>query len=124
MIKEVIAMNAACNAIVQLVNGPDSSRGRLGIFDDSSTAITYMNFSYPAYRDSTNGIAQANPIADSTAYVDGTASWFGVFNSAHTRLWTGTVTDQTGSGDLRLNLITIPKDTTVSITSAYYKVPA
>lgn len=124
MIKEVIAMNAACNAIVQLVNGQDSSAGRLGIFDDSSTAITYLPFSYPAYQDATNGIALANSFTDATAYVDGTASWFGVYDSDGTRLWTGTISDQTGNGDLKLNLTLIPKDTTVSIASGFFTVPA
>jgi hypothetical protein len=124
MNKDVIAQNAACNAIVQLVDqGSLLPTGRLGVFDDSTSTLAWLNFFNPAYMDSTNGMAIAHTIRDGVVLQDGTASWFGVYNRDSIRIWTGTISDASGNGDLKLDSTVLLTDQTVEIASAYYYVP-
>ena len=125
MQKSLLARNTACNAIVALVNtGSTLSAGQLRIYTSDSTLISYLPFSNPAFLTAVDGTSVSSPISDATALIDATASTFSVINRDSTVVWTGTVTGLTGHGDLKLNAISIPKDTTVSISQATYIVPA
>jgi len=126
MTKDMIARNAACNAVTALVNtGSTWSTGLLYLYDDSSAVATIMNFSNPAYQDATNGTALANAITDATCFFDATVSWFRVMNRDASSVWTGTIgTTELVGGDMRFDTVIFPKDSTISISSAYYTVPA
>jgi len=124
MIKELIAQNAACNAVVDLVDtGTDYSSGYLGIYD-STVLLAALNFSNPAFMDATNGKATAYPMSDSTVLTDGTADSFKVFNRDSTSIWSGSVVSLTEVGELKLNNTVMIKDSTVSLTYGSYTVPA
>ena len=83
-----VAANAACDAVVDLLDG-----GYLRIYDGSQpatvdTAITTQTllaelaFGTPAFGSAANGVATANAItADSSANNSGTATWFRCFKS-------------------------------------------
>ena len=125
MNKDIIAQNAACNAIVGLVDaGTANPAGRLLIYNDSSTVLAWLPFGNPAFQDSTDGTSVSNPLTDSTALADGTASWFGVFDRDSTRIWRGSVVQTGHVGDMRLAQTILHTDMTVSITQATYVVPS
>jgi hypothetical protein len=124
MIKSTLARNTACDAIVHLVDqGTFYPTGRINIYGTDSSVITTLPLSYPAFMDSTDGTAVSNFIYDSTAMIDGTASTFAVMDRDGTAVWSGTVTNTAGIGDMRLNSIHLYKDSTVSISSGTYTVP-
>ena len=85
--------------------------------------IVRMPMSYPAFLLAVDGTSYANPISDATAIRDGTFAGFGVFTKDSTFIWGGSVTLPTGTGDMKLDQLTIQQDQTVSLTSAYYLVP-
>jgi len=125
MQKSLLARNTSCNAIVGLVDeGTFFSAGRLGIFNADATVISYLNFSNPAFGDSTDGTAVSNFIYDATSFFDATASYFNVLTRDSSVVWSGTISNTHGTGDMKIDSIIIPKDTTVSISSATYAVPA
>jgi len=130
MRKELIARNAACNAIVDSIDlGSLYSSGRLCLYtdsttQDSTTMLTWMPMAVPAYQDATDGTAIANPITDSTSFFDGTADSFIVVNRDGTACFGGSVVKTGTVGDMHLAQTFFPKDSTISISSAYYLVPA
>ena len=132
MIKSTIAKNAACNAVVQLVDtGAVNVSGQLNIFTVDSTnypgdatAMAYLPLANPAFAAAVDGTSTAHTIADATALRDGTASWFNVVNRDAVEIWRGSISTFSGTGDLRFQTTTFPMDTTVSITTAQYVVPA
>lgn len=116
--------NAACNAVVDRVDdGTNSPYGVLGLYTSDSTEITALRLSNPAFRDATDGTAIVNFIYDATAFVDGTAALFWFNNRDGSNVFGGTVSGPGGGGDMQLSNISIPKDSTVSITPGYYSVP-
>jgi hypothetical protein len=124
MIKAVDAQNAACNAVVQLVDqGSLNPSGSLSLLDASSTLIANFILSNPAFLPAVDGTSVSNYITDSTSVVDGTASVFNVFDRDASVVWSGTVSDFAGTGDLKLNSISIPQDSTISLTQIVYSVP-
>lgn len=125
MTKSTLARNASCDAVVGLLDlGSTYAAGRIGIYTADSSVITYMDLSNPAFRDSTDGTAISNFIYDSTSFFDATASYFNMLNRDSTVIWNGIISRSDGTGDMRLDSIIMPKDTTVSISSATYAVPA
>jgi hypothetical protein len=124
MFKSTDALNASCNAVTRLVDlGSTFPSGRLDIYDFTSSVLTQLNLSLPAFSDSTDGTAVSNFIYDSTALMDGTAISFGILNRDATTIWTGSVSNYSGSGDLKLNSTFLTKDSTVTITEMVYIVP-
>jgi hypothetical protein len=125
VIKSLQARNAACNAVVGLVNtGSALASGRLNICSADSSLLVSLPLSLPAYRDATDGTCVANPISDSTVLRDGTAALYYVWNRDQTTVWTGSVVPTGHIGDLRLNSISLEQDSTVVITNAFFSVPA
>lgn len=116
--------NAACNAVVDRIDdGTSNPYGSLSISTSDSTVITALRLSNPAFADATDGTATANYIYDNTAFVDGTASLFDFYNRDGTQIWGGSVTGPGGGGELEISSVSIPADTTVSISTAKYIVP-
>ena len=124
MIKAVDAQNAACNAVVQLVDhGSLNPSGSLTLLDASSTLIASFILSNPAFLPAVDGTSVSNYITDSTSVVDGTAYVFNILDRDTSVVWSGTVSDFAGTGDLKLNSISIPQDSTISLTQIVYSVP-
>lgn len=122
--KSAEAKNAACNGVVDLIDvGSGSPYGLLNIYTSDSTLITSMRLSNPAFADATDGTSTANQIFDSTAYIDGTASTFDFYNRDSTWVWGGDISLAGGGGVMELSSLSIPQDTTVSVSTAKYIVP-
>jgi hypothetical protein len=122
--KEVKAKNAACNAVVDLVDqGSFLSAGRLTLYGSDGSSIATLPLSYPAFMDSTDGTAQTWPIYDATATRDATATSFWISDRDGTRVYGGSVSNMSGSGDLKLNSNVLFHDSTVVISSGFFVVP-
>lgn len=118
------ARNAACDAVVDMIDdGTSLAYGTLKILTYDSTVITSLQLSVPAFGDASDGTAIANTIYDNTAFIDGTAALFDFYNRDATWVWGGDVTLPGGGGVMELSSLGMPKDTTVSISSARYMVP-
>lgn len=124
MFKSIDAQNASCNAVTSLVDlGSINPTGRLNIYDTTNTVLVQLDLSLPAFADAVDGTAVSNFITDSTVIYDGTATSFGVLNRDASTVWTGTVSDYAGNGDLKLNSIFFVKDAAVSVSNMVYVVP-
>jgi hypothetical protein len=124
MIKSVDAQNAACNAIVQLIDqGSLNPTGSLSLVSTDSNVIANFMLSYPAFAPAIDGTSVSNPITDSSSLIDGTASTFDILDRDSSVVWSGTVTDFAGTGDLKLNSIIIPYNVDISLTQIVYSVP-
>ena len=123
--KTTEAQNAACDAIVDLLDeGNQAPGGNLSIYNSDSTKLASLRLSYPAFGDSADGTATANSITDSVGLTDGTAATFSFENRDGTAVWSGIVSLAGGGGDMELNSLDIHTDTTVAVSSVNYVVPA
>ena len=122
MIRFNPAREVTCRAVVGLLDR--SSTGHCGIYTADASVITYLRLSNPAFTYTTDGTAVANTIYDATSFFDATASYFRMLDGDSTMIWGGTISRLDGTGDMKLDSIVMPKDTTVSISSAIYEVPA
>ena len=61
--------------------------------------------------------ATANAITPATVSQDGTATWFRLFDGDGNALMDGTVTDQSGAGDLKLSDVELVTDIQVQVFS-------
>lgn len=112
-----ISRNAACNAILDLINaGTAQANGYLEIRTGSKpanpqaiasgTLLATLIFSDPAFGDAVNGTASANSItSDTTIDATGIASWFRVYNRDNQAIFDGDVTELGGGGDLEFDNI-------------------
>lgn len=118
------AQNAACDAIVDLIDGGSASPyGLLIIQTIDSTALSSHRLSNPSFGDAVDGTSSANLIYDATCQVDGTAKYFNFYDRDGTFVWGGGVTGPGGGGELELTSVSLPVDSTVSISSTQYIVP-
>ena len=124
MNKSVYARNVQCNAIVDLLDlGSGTPGGLLNIYDATSSLITSLHLSNPAFSGSTDGTAVANTIYDATNFITATGTTFGFYDRDSVFVWGGTISTIGGGGDMQLNSTSFVVDKTTSIFPAYYVVP-
>ena len=118
------ARDAACNAIVDLVDG-GAGAGTLVFEDGSDTEIATLTFTDPAFGASSTGVATASAIADDTTATGGTTVQASFFDSDSTKVLECSVTASGGGGDITLaGGTTIGANATVSVSSLTVTVPA
>jgi len=123
MNKSVYAKNVQCNAIVHLLDeGSLYPSGTLNIFDSTSSLLTSLHLSNPAFADSTDGTSVAYTIYDATNFLTGTAFTFEMHDRDSSMIWGGTISPLGGGGDMQLNSTSFVADETTSIFPAYYVV--
>lgn len=125
------ARNAACNAVVDLIDA-GSAAGYLQIRTGSSpgigsaatgTLLATLTFSDPAFGNAATGVATASAItSDTSADADGTAGYARVFDSDNVAIMDLTV--GTSGADLNLDSTSIVTGGTVSVTSMTVTMPA
>jgi len=121
--------NAACNAIVDLVDA-GAGAGTLEIKSAASTTagvnevatLTFSTTAFGAAGASVQGRADADTITPDTAAAGGTAGFYTVFDSNNLAIWQGTVA--ASGADLNLSSVTITGGDTVSVSSFTLTVPA
>lgn len=121
------ARNAACDAIVDLVDA-GAGAGTLEIKSAASTVagtseVATVTFADPAFGAAATGVASlASAMTDDTNATGGTASDYTVFDSNNVAVWQGAVA--TSGSDLNLSSTTIGAGDTVSISTFTLTVPA
>ncbi len=81
------AKNAACDAIVDLVDaGSANAQGMLVIKDDTTTLVE-CDMSNPAFGAASSGASAAAAISDGTAVADGTADVVSIVDRDETEIW-------------------------------------
>lgn len=123
---ETAARNAACDAIVDLIDA-GAGAGTMEIKSaDSSVAgtneVATVTFSDPAFGAASGGTATASAITDDTNATGGTAATFTIFDSDGNPVLRGSV--GTSGEDLNLSSVSIGAGDTVSITSFTVTQPA
>lgn len=117
------ARNAACNAIVDLIDGGTTdANGDIVIMTSGDVEVATLAMSNPAFGAAATGVATAAAISDDTSATGGTAALFKVQDRDNTEIFRGTV--GTSGADLNLSSVTIGASDTVSISSLTVTVPA
>jgi len=119
------ARNAACDAVVDLVDG--GSPGKIRLKSAGAVVIAEVTLANPAFSAAATGVATALsvPLTGAGIAAAGTgvvATTFDVTTSANTVIWSGAV--GVGSGELSLNNANIANGQTVIITSFTHTQPA
>lgn len=134
------ARNAACDAIVDLVDG-GSGAGKLRVYTGSQpatpatapsgTLLLEYTLSDPAFGSAATGVAtlDVTPAVTTTGLAAGTAGWFRLVDSTEAAgsglgVIDGSVTASGGGGDLQLSTTTVSVGLSVDITSMTVTMPA
>jgi hypothetical protein len=117
------ARNAACDAIVDLVDvGTTDANGDIVFMTSGSVEVATLALSAPAFGASSVGVATANTVSSDTSATGGTVALFKIQNKDNTEIFRGTVT--VSSGDINLSSLTVGASDTVSMSSLTVTMPA
>lgn len=117
------ARNAACDAIVDLIDA-GAGAGTLKIYTASfATLLGTLTFSDPAFGAASTGTATASSItSDTSADATGTAAVFRIADSNAATVFEGTVS--TAGADINFDSISFVAGGTIAVTSLTVTVPA
>lgn len=119
------ARNAACDAIVDLVdNGTTDANGDLVFMTSGDVEVATLAFSDPAFGASSSGVATANAITSDTDATGGTAALFKVVDRDNTEVWRGTVGTIGSGADLEISVTSIGAGDTIEVLDFTFTVPA
>jgi hypothetical protein len=117
------AQNAACNAVVDLIDvGTTDANGDLVIMTSGDAEVATLAFSNPAFGSASSGVATAAAIADDTNATGGTAALFKFQNRNNVEVLRGTV--GTSSADLIISSLNIGAGDTIQVSSFTVTMPA
>lgn len=121
------ARNAACDAIVDLLDAGVGANPTIKIKDASNNVLaTIAMDATAAFGSSATGAATATglPISDASADMTGTATKFDACDTDGTVVFDGTVTATGGGGDIELVTTAIVATQPVEITACTFTMPA
>lgn len=118
------ARNAACNAIVDLVDGGSTdASGDLVLMTSGDVEVATLVLSNPAFGAAATGVATAASITSDSSATGGTAALFKIVDRDNVEVWRGTV-GTTGSGaDLEMSTTVIGAGDIVAVTALTFTVP-
>jgi hypothetical protein len=117
------ARNAACNAIVDLLDaGTTDANGDLVIQTSGDVEVATLALSNPAFGAAATGVATASAISDDTNATGGTAANFILQDRDNTEVMRGLC--GTSGAELNLSSLSIGAGDTVSVSSLTVTVPA
>ena len=116
------ARNAACNAIVDLLDAGAGAATLIFVTSDGSTEVATLTFSDPAFGDSAVGVATASAITSDTSATGGTSTIALMKDSNATEVLRCTV--GTSGADINLSNNVIAASETVAVTALTVTVPA
>jgi hypothetical protein len=118
---ETAARNAACNAIVDLIDA-GSGAGTLEFETSGDVEVATLTFSDPAFGDAATGVATASSITSDTNATGGTVAQASMYDSDSNKVMECTVS--TSGADINLSSLTVGAGDTVSCSSLTVTVPA
>jgi hypothetical protein len=119
------ARNAACDAIVDLVDGgTGDANGDLVFMTSGDSEVATLALAAPAFGASSTGTATANTIADDASATGGTTALFKIQNKSNSEIFRGTVTATGGGGDIEMSSVVVGATDTVSVSSLTATMPA
>jgi len=117
--------NAACNAIVDLVDlGSTNATGRLVLMASGDVVVSTLAMSAVAFGNAAAGVATAAAITDDVNAVGGSVVAFKVTDRNNNEIFRGSVTNTAGNGDLKLSSILVGASDTVTVSSLTVTMPA
>lgn len=118
------ARNAACNAVVDLVDGGSSdANGDLVLMTSGDVEVATLAFSNPAFGAAASGVATAAAITADSSATGGTAALFKVQDRDNTEIWRGTVGTPGSGADLELQSTLIGAGDSVTVTAFTMTMP-
>jgi hypothetical protein len=118
---ETATRNAACDAIVDLVDvsGPGSL-----VFEASNDSdVATLVLSNPGFGDAATGVATANSITSDTSANTGTIDHVSLYDGASTKIMECTIATD-ASADFQISSLSVSNGDTVSCSSLTVTVPA
>lgn len=115
------ARNAACNAIVDLIDA-GAAAGKLIFRTSGDVEVATLTFSDPAFGNAATGVATASAITSDTSATGGTTTKATLEDSDATIVVTCTV--GTSGSDINMNAVVVGAGATVAVTSLTITVPA
>lgn len=119
------ARNAACNAIVDLLDAGTTVTYPYVKFEASNHAeVALCNFTgATAFGSANTGVATAGTIGDDTSAAGGTVAHVGLYDQDNTEIITCTIAT-TSSADFQLASLTVGVGDTIGVSSLTVTVPA
>jgi hypothetical protein len=118
---ETAARNAACNAVVDLIDA-GSGAGTLVFETSGDVEVATLTFSDPAFGDSATGTATASAITSDTDATGGTVAQASAYDSDANKVMEFTVS--TSGADINLSSLTVGAGDTVACSSLTVTMPA
>jgi hypothetical protein len=118
---ETAARNAACNAIVDLVDA-GAGAGTMVFETSGDVEVATLTFSDPAFGDAVTGTASANSITSDTNATGGTVSQLSFYDSNGNKVVEFSVS--TSGADVNLSSTSIGAGDTINCTSFDFTVAA
>lgn len=121
---EAAARNAACNAVVDLIDAGVAA-GTLVYETSGDVEVATCTFSDPAFGDAASGTATASAITDDSSATGGTVAQASAYDSNSNKVIEFTVTAVGGGGDIEMSGgLVIGAGATVSTSSLTVTMPA
>jgi hypothetical protein len=118
---ETATRNAACNAIVDLVDV--SGPGSLVFEAANDSDVATLAFSNPAFGNAASGVATANAITSDTSANTGTIDHVSIYDGAASKIMECTIATD-ASEDFQISSLSVSNGDTVSCSTLTVTVPA
>jgi len=119
---EAAAQNAACDAIVDLIDV--GGAGTLVFQTSGDVEVATLTFNATAFGAASAGTATAAAITPDTSATGGTVAQASIFSGGASKIMECTVSAPAGGGDIELSSLTVGAGDTVSCSSLTITVPA